>query len=329
MSLTIEGKCAYFGGPDDHGVAPSEGLALVSAGDAAKFAGYFLSAQPHGTTGLARRLDPNAHYIACRWNYAQTSRSYLQGITVDVCDPHNPSVHFTARPVDWGPAAGTRRVACLSPGLMKALGIDTDHVVRVVVPMPGDVARPAPAEINAAAAVPASPAAITAPATTLVRQAWPLQRNCPGFYGNPAAAGWLHANTVEVPVPWQMHMDATPISHILIHRRCADSLARVLNFVWEQAGKSQAKIAELRYDRFSGSYNFRPMRGGAALSMHSYAVAIDWDDADNQQHSQKHWFTDDSPLIKAFKAEGWEWGGDWDAGSIDAMHVQAARVHAP
>jgi hypothetical protein len=325
MSLIIEGKCAYFGGPDDHGVAAAEGLALVGVGDVAKFAGCFLPAQPHGTTGLARRLDPNAHYIACRWNYAQTSRSYLQEIRVDVCDPHNPSVHFPARPVDWGPAAGTRRVACLSPGLMKALGVDTDHVVRVVVPLPGD-ATPTPSVVEAARAI-SAPASPVAPTTTLTRQIWPLQRDCPAFYGNPATTGWRETNTVLVPVPWQMRMGGTPVGRIRIHKKCAASLARVLNFVWEQAGKSQSKIAELRYDRFSGSYNFRPMRGGASLSMHSYAAAIDWDDADNQQRSQHHLFTNDSLLIKAFKAEGWEWGGDWDVGSIDAMHVQAARVH--
>jgi hypothetical protein len=28
-----------------------------------------------------------------------------------------------------------------------------------------------------------------------------------------------------------------------------------------------------------------------------------------------------------FKEEGWIWGGDWLPGSVDAMHVQAARVH--
>ena len=27
-------------------------------------------------------------------------------------------------------------------------------------------------------------------------------------------------------------------------------------------------------------------------------------------------------------ASPWIWGGDWSPGSIDAMHVQAARVHS-
>ena len=40
----------------------------------------------------------------------------------------------------------------------------------------------------------------------------------------------------------------------------------------------------------------------------------------------KHLFTDATLLVVKFKEQGWQWGGDWSAGSIDAMHVQAARV---
>jgi hypothetical protein len=86
-------------------------------------------------------------------------------------------------------------------------------------------------------------------------------------------------------------------------------------------------IRALRYDVYDGSYNLRPMRGGSALSMHSFACAIDWDAADNQFHAQKHLFTDSSLLVVKFKEEGWIWGGDWLPGSEDSMHVQAARVH--
>lgn len=156
---------------------------------------------------------------------------------------------------------------------------------------------------------------------------WPLQRDCPAFYGNPRLPGWLHANTVDVACPWPLHYERTPVSHILIHKKCAESLAKVLANVWDAVGKDPAKITALRYDRFSGSYNFRVMRGGTALSMHSYACAIDWDAEDNAFHSQRHLFHDDSLLIVKFKEAGWVWGGDWSPGSVDAMHVQAARIH--
>ena len=41
-------------------------------------AGLFFKQQPQGTTGLARRLNPDAYYIACRWNYQELAR---RGIT--------------------------------------------------------------------------------------------------------------------------------------------------------------------------------------------------------------------------------------------------------
>jgi len=138
---------------------------------------------------------------------------------------------------------------------------------------------------------------------------WPLQRDCLAFYGDPRAANWLHANTVDVACPWPLHVGTVPVSHILIHKKCAESLARVLS-----------------YDVYDGSYNLRVMRGGAALSMHAFACAIDFDAADNVFHSAQHVFQHDSLIVVKFIEEGWVWGGDWQPGSVDAMHFQAARV---
>src|SRR5215831_7850460 len=63
----LVGKCSWFGGPNDTGVAPDEGLAFIYDVDEAPH--LFLDEQPIGTTGLARRLDPDVYYIACRWDY--------------------------------------------------------------------------------------------------------------------------------------------------------------------------------------------------------------------------------------------------------------------
>lgn len=153
---------------------------------------------------------------------------------------------------------------------------------------------------------------------------WPLQHDCIAFYGNPAHKGWLHDNTIPITCPWTLHVGVTPTTHILIHKKCAESLARVLGNIWDTCERDYAKIQALRYDRYDGSYNFRPMRGSAQMSMHSFACAIDWDAADNAFHSKKHLFTDQSLLVVKFKEEGWIWGGDWS--SPDAMHVQAARI---
>jgi len=317
MSILLRGKCSWFGGPKDTGVKSNEGLALVSKTDLDKFDGYFLAKQPSGTTGLARRLDPDSYYIACRWNYKQTSREYLQGITVSVCNPNKPGI-LEARPVDWGPNAKTGRVADLSPGLMKALGLDTNGIVEVDIPLPSDAIKESafPPQIFVDTSK-ASPSGLP----VLTKQIWPLQRDAPKFYPDPAH------NLVAVETPWEMHYGGKPVNHIMVHRKCADSLKRVLAYIWASCDKDQEKIAALHYDRYSGSYNPRPIRGGSYPSMHSFGAAIDFDDEENQQHSQHHLFTDDSLIVKAFKAESWVWGGDWGGNSIDSMHFQSARVH--
>jgi len=129
--MKITGKCSWFGGPNDKGVSPSEGLAFIYELDDAPH--LFLPKQPPGTTGLARRLDPDKHYIACRWNYNVTSKNDLLNIKVKVHAPKTGKT-FEAEPADWGPHQDTKRIADLSPGLMDALGIKTDDTVEVTIP---------------------------------------------------------------------------------------------------------------------------------------------------------------------------------------------------
>jgi hypothetical protein len=67
------------------------------------------------------------------------------------------------------------------------------------------------------------------------------------------------------------------------------------------------------------------MRGGHALSMHSYGIALDWDADENEFGHKVHAFHSDSLIVQAFEGEGWVWGGRWSY--PDAMHMQAARVY--
>jgi N-acetylmuramoyl-L-alanine amidase len=126
-----KGMCSWFGGPEDDGVSENEGLAfLYKTGDAPHL---FLPKQPPGTSGLARRLNPQLFYVACRWDYGLTPKSML-------ADPMRQALvrtrekEFLAWPADWGPHQDTGRVADLSPGLMQALELDTDDVVEVIYP---------------------------------------------------------------------------------------------------------------------------------------------------------------------------------------------------
>jgi hypothetical protein len=128
----IEGRCSDFGGPDDTGVGPHEGLALIHS--VRQLPEVFLSYQPRDTTGLARRLDPNKLYIACRWDYRFMPVSWLLRVTATVHSERTGATIAGVHPVDWGPNARTGRVADLSPGLMRALGIETEDIITVMLP---------------------------------------------------------------------------------------------------------------------------------------------------------------------------------------------------
>lgn len=134
-SITLEGKMSVFGGPEDTGVTPDEGLALFSDADVGTRTDLFLPQQPPESTGVARRLDPDAHYVACRWDYGVTPKFFLRGIKVRVTNPAN-STFADAQPVDFGPSPSTGRVADLSPGLAETLGLKTDDLCQVAIPPP-------------------------------------------------------------------------------------------------------------------------------------------------------------------------------------------------
>jgi hypothetical protein len=135
------GKMSVFGGPADEGVGPHEGLALVGPTDLGIWwwSCLFLAQQPDGTTGLARRLNPRAFYLAMRWDYTRHPKQLLRNTVVKVTNPGN-ELFVLARPVDFGPGDGavidgemtrnTGRIADLSPGAATVLGLRTDEEVK-------------------------------------------------------------------------------------------------------------------------------------------------------------------------------------------------------
>lgn len=132
--LTVKGTCSWFGGPDDDGVDEDEGLAFIYDYDEAPH--LFLDEQPSGTTGLARRLDPDVHYVACRWDYDITPKEMLADSNLRAL-VRNPKTgkQILAWPADWGPHEDTGRVADLSPAVMDELGLATDDEVEVTYPV--------------------------------------------------------------------------------------------------------------------------------------------------------------------------------------------------
>lgn len=123
------GRVSWFGGPKDKGVKPAEGLALFERHDMhlPTLRELLLPFQPKGTSGLARRLNPEKFYISMRWDYRKISREKLREMEVEIT-ANGKTVRAT--PVDWGPARWTRKKADLSPGLMKALSLETGDTAR-------------------------------------------------------------------------------------------------------------------------------------------------------------------------------------------------------
>jgi hypothetical protein len=157
---------------------------------------------------------------------------------------------------------------------------------------------------------------------------WPTQFDARRIDGDPYHVGWEAHNIVEVPCPWPLTYEGQPYNHgVKINIKVRDSLVLVFNNVWEKAGKNLDVIRAAHADRFSGGFVLRAMRQNPhALSMHALGRALDFDDANNQQGHQHHFFTPDNILIAEFIAQGWRWGGYWNLPSTDAMHVQAAIV---
>ncbi len=152
---------------------------------------------------------------------------------------------------------------------------------------------------------------------------WPKQSEADAFYGNPrgpdgkAAMLWKAQNLTHVTPPFAMHFMGTPVAHITIHRKCADSLLRVLQAIWLASGQEQRKIDAWGVSEFGGSFNFRRMRGSNHLSMHAYGCAIDLAPQRFPMGRTSPRFCDE--VLKAFAAEGWV------NLPRDRMHFQAAH----
>jgi len=179
---------------------------------------------------------------------------------------------------------------------------------------------------------------------------WPTQAGCDEYYGDPRGGEgvnrhWEAANLVYAECPFTLWYELHPGKHVrvprvYVHAKVKDSLERVFASVWaayehmhkatypEHEGDALRQGAQELLDahgvsNFSGSFNYRIMRGGSHLSMHSYGCALDFD-AEHNPFGYPGRFKASSPLVMAFETEGWTWGGRWH--KPDPMHFQAARV---
>ena len=152
------------------------------------------------------------------------------------------------------------------------------------------------------------------------------------FFGNPDKdhngvpdRAWEDANLVGMVPPYRLVLAWAPaqaVRTIRVHRKCAESLGRVLAGILAHYG-SQEAVERARMHLYGGAYNFRLKRGGTTLSNHSWGSAID---LDPERNGFGRKWTDSigmmpRPVVDLFAAEGWAWGGKWS--TADAMHFEA------
>lgn len=156
-----------------------------------------------------------------------------------------------------------------------------------------------------------------------------------GFYGDPDPnhdgvpdRAWEDASLVALTPPYRMVLAWAPnqvVRTIRCHRKAAPSLGRALGSIRLHYGTQEA-IEAARMHLFGGAYMFRLKRGGVTPSIHSWGAAIDLDPERNafgRPYDPRRGMMP-QPVIEAFAAEGWTWGGQWS--TPDAMHFQAANL---
>lgn len=160
----------------------------------------------------------------------------------------------------------------------------------------------------------------SAPATTSSKQKWPTQteiRSGKSIFGKQGEPPMK-----KITPPYTLYYDGQPLKAISVHEKIAESVLRVLTKVLAHYGAE--KIHQLKLDRYDGCFNNRSTRSGSKASMHAWAIAIDWDAADNGNlvKAPKALFSHDEYKywIQCWKEEGFTGGFDWDR---DWMHVQA------
>ncbi len=73
---------------------------------------------------------------------------------------------------------------------------------------------------------------------------------------------------------------------------------------------------------FGGCFNIRRIRGGSGLSTHSWAIAVDHNEAENMLGVEPKI---DPRIVAIFKRHGFVWGGDFKR--RDGMHFQYCTGH--
>lgn len=139
------------------------------------------------------------------------------------------------------------------------------------------------------------------------------------FYGAP----WKNPGLLtHVQPPFVMRYEGAVIHGILFHIKCAPALNTALAAIWEHYGHDQGAIDAAGLSNYSGSYNFRSIRGATRLSCHSFGAAIDIDAEHNPLGAAQGRMP--AAAVDAFSSVAAMWGGNFRTRK-DWMHFQFAH----
>ena len=95
-------------------------------------------------------------------------------------------------------------------------------------------------------------------------------------YGVPNKTGAGYLTTINLPYPMFLNWETqTYVNRISCHKLVAKSLQKIFEEILLTYGINEIK--RLQIDDFGGCFNYRLMRGGSELSVHSWGCAIDLD----------------------------------------------------
>lgn len=155
---------------------------------------------------------------------------------------------------------------------------------------------------------------------------WPLQRDVERVFG-PAGGPRCTAGKVVLPFSFSLAWD---LDRTLLTFSCHEDVAQPLEAIFREAAAAygESEFRRLRLDRFGGCYNFRRMRGGSQLSMHSWGIAVDLD----PERNQLRWGSDRAAFAGKDYRIWWDIVEAHGAVSLgrqrdfDWMHFQFARL---
>lgn len=163
--------------------------------------------------------------------------------------------------------------------------------------------------------------------TSTEQSPWPTEASVPSYFGE-LGEGCVLVPLKRLTLPFKMRLAwdlNTQIDGFSVHEKAHESASRAFEQILATYGLS--RIEELGLNLFGGCHGCRKKRGGTSWSMHSWAIAIDFDPARNRLEWDKRRARLAQPDAQAFweiwEREGWTSLGR--ALDYDWMHVQAAR----